>query len=111
MEINRRMPIGVELVRRGIVTEAEVNQAVEYQKNNKKMKLGDILRIISDCDQEKLIMAIADILGEKGILLTNEDIDINIEEYISLDIAKECKAIPFEIEQGRRFSKSNRRKI
>lgn len=101
MDINRKLPIGVELVRRGVVTEAQVNAAVEYQRTHRKMKLGEILREITDCDENVLIDAIGDILGEKGIILNSSDLDINIEEYISLDIAKECKAIPFAIEQGK----------
>lgn len=101
MDLNRKVPIGVELVRREIVTEAEVNKAVEYQKSHRKMKLGEILRIVSDCDDEILIQGIGDILGEKGIILKFNDIDLNVEEYISLDIAKECKVIPFSINQGK----------
>ena len=101
MDLTRKMPIGVELVRKGVVTEAEVNEAVEYQKNHRKMKLGEILRIVSECDDEVLIREIADILGEKGIILTFGNVNLNIEEYISLDIAKECKAIPFSVSQGR----------
>ena len=42
-----------------------------------------------------------DILDEKAILLKESDVKISIPEYISLDIAKKNKAIPFEIESGR----------
>lgn len=101
MDANRRMPIGVELVRRGIVTEQEVNEAVEYQKKHRNMKLGEILRTVSKIDDRKLIEGIADILGEKGMLLTFNDINIEIENYISLDLVKECKVIPFDAAQGR----------
>lgn len=101
MEVNRRQPLGVELVRRGIVTEAEVNEAIEFQKTHRKMKLGEILRTVSHTDPETLIEQIGDIIGEKGILLNADDIEINIEEYISLDVAKECKAIPFQVTQGK----------
>ena len=118
MEGNKRQPLGVELVRKGVVTETEVNQAIEYQKSHRKMKLGEILRNISNCDEEVLIEAIGDVLGEKGMLLTDENIDLNIEDYISLDVAKECKAVPFEIVQGRikvcfsdTFNKSHMEKV
>ena len=97
----RNLPIGIELVRRGIVTEEQVNAAIEYQKSHRKMKLGEILREITDCNEQILIESIAEILGEKGIILNYNDITIDVEEYISLDIAKECKAIPFKIEQGK----------
>ena len=98
---SRRMPIGIELVRRGVVTESQVNAAVEYQKTHKKEKLGEILKEITDCDGKILIEAIGDILGEKGILINDNDIEINIESYISLDQIKECRAVPFKIEQGK----------
>lgn len=101
MDIKRNMPIGVELVRRGIVTESQINTAVEYQKTHRKMKLGEILREVTDCDEKLLIETIGEIFGEKGIVLDESDISLNIEEYISADVAKECKAIPFEISQGK----------
>ena len=101
MDIKRKLPIGVELVRRGIVTETQVNDAIEYQRTHRHMKLGEVLNEITDCDEDVLIRAIADIFGEKGIALKYNNIDINLEEYISLDVAKECKAIPFEINQGK----------
>ena len=65
------------------------------------MKPGEILKITSDCDPETLIKEIADILDEKGMILTFDNIDINIEDYISLDLVKECKVIPFSVDQGR----------
>ena len=101
MDLNRNIPIGVELVRNGIVKEEDVNRAIEYQKSHRNMKLGEILRITSDCNPDVLIKGIGEILGEKGMILTFNDIDLNIEDYISLDIAKECKVIPFSTDQGK----------
>ena len=43
MDLKRRQPIGVELVKRGIVTESDIDQALEYQREHPKKKLGDIL--------------------------------------------------------------------
>ncbi len=55
MEIKRRMPIGVELVKRGIVTENDIEKALEYQREHPNVKLGDILHILNVCDDEILI--------------------------------------------------------
>ena len=41
-----------------------------------------------------------DILGEKVIYLTDTDVKIDITKYISMDIARESNAIPFEIDNG-----------
>lgn len=65
----RRQPIGIELVRKGIVSENDINKALEYQKIHPNKKLGDILNILQVCDAYALIQAIGEILGEKAILL------------------------------------------
>lgn len=101
MDLKRRQPIGVELVKRGIVTENDIEKALEYQREHPKKKLGDILYILEVCDPFKLVEAIGDIIGTKGVLLTNKTLRVKITDYISLDIAKENRAIPFEINNGK----------
>ncbi len=101
MEIKRRMPIGVELVKRGIVTENDIEKALDYQRNNPNIKLGDILHILNVCDAEVLIQNIGDILGEKGVVLTSSTLKIKPTDYLSLDICKKNKCIPFEVSAGK----------
>ena len=101
MDLKRRQPIGVELVKRGIVGEKDIERALEYQKDHPNVKIGDCLYELEVCDPYILITTIGEILGEKGILLNRGVIKINISDYISLDIAKRNKAIPFEIESGK----------
>ena len=101
MDLKRRQPIGVELVKRGIVGEKDIERALEYQKDHPNIKIGDCLYELEVCDPYILITAIGEILGEKGILLNRGIIKVNISDYISLDIAKKNKAIPFEIESGK----------
>lgn len=99
--MERRQPIGIELVRKGVVNETDIQKALEYQKSNPGKKMGDILNTIGACEPYTLIQAIGDILGEKGILLDRSDIKINLEDYISIDVLKRNRAIPFDIEGGR----------
>ena len=101
MEMRRRMPIGVELVKRGIVTEKDIEKALEYQREHPNRKLGDILYILDVCDPNKLIETIGEIVGTKGILLNASTIKVKLTDYISLDIAKKNKAIPFEVASGK----------
>lgn len=101
MDIRRRQPIGVELVKRGIVTENDIENALQYQKEHPNKKIGDILYILGVCDPNVLIEAIGEILGTKGILLTGKTLKIKLTDYISLDIAKDNKAIPFEVSAGK----------
>ena len=101
MATKQSQPLGIELAKRGLITEIDIQRALEYQRTNPKKKLGDIINILHLCDSKQLIKAIGEILDEKAILLTESDIKLNITDYISLDIAKSIKAIPFEIESGR----------
>lgn len=101
MDMRKRQPIGVELVRKGVVTEADIANALEYQRDHPNRKLGDILYILDVCDPNKLIETIGEIVGTKGILLNASTIKVKLTDYISLDIAKKNKAIPFEVASGK----------
>lgn len=101
MDIKRRQPIGVELVKRGVVKEEDIENALRYQKSHPNTKIGDCLYELDACDPHILITSIGEILGEKGILLNKNMLKIDISEYISLDIAKKNKVVPFDIEGGK----------
>ena len=95
--MDKKGPIGIELVRRGIVTQDDITKALEYQKENPKMKIIEIINELGLCNEYTLIDALGEILDEKSIILTMNDININISEYISLDVVKQNKAVPFDI--------------
>ena len=63
MDNRRNQPIGIELVKRGIVTEQDINKALEYQKSHSNKRIGDILNELNLCEPRQLIASIGDILG------------------------------------------------
>ena len=93
-----KIPIGVELVRRGIVTDSQIRQAIEYQRLHPNMKLGDIIYTLGLADETQLASAISEIFGFSAILLDTTKITINPRTFYSLDIAKETKSLPFAVE-------------
>ena len=97
----RRGPIGIELVRRGLINQQDIDKALDYQKEHPNKKIIEIINILNLCEQTALLNALGEILGEKTVLLTYDDVSINIPEYISLDIARKNKAIPYEINGNR----------
>ena len=97
---SNKSPLGIELVRRGVVTQEDVAKAIEYQQRNPKEKIGDILYKLNLADPERLLQAMGEILEEKTIMLKSSDIKLNVTNYISLDTAKEDLAVPFEISNG-----------
>ena len=96
-----KQPIGIELAKRKIITEEDINKALEYQRSHPGKKIGDIINILQLCDSEKLIEAIGEILDEKAILLDESDVKVNVSDFISTDIAKKNKAIPFDFDSGK----------
>jgi len=101
MDVRRRQPIGVELVKKGVVSESNIEEALKYQREHPNKKIGDILYILGATDPTRLIEAIGEIVGTKGILLTGRNMNIKLTDYISLDVAKKNKAIPFEVSAGK----------
>ncbi len=101
MSDKKRQPLGIELVKRGIVTEEDIARALDYQKTQPGKKIGDILNILKVCDPYVLIDAMGEILEEKAIYLREADIKVNMLDYISMDLAKASKAIPFEVGGGK----------
>lgn len=96
-----KQPLGIELVKRGVVSESDIEKALDYQKIHPHKKMGDILNILGLCDPHILIKAIGEILDENAIYLQDNDVKINVLEYISLDIVKQNKAVPFDMGQGK----------
>ena len=101
MDMRRRQPIGVELVKRGIVTEADIERALTYQREHPNKKIGDILYMLDVCDPITLINAIGELVGTRGILLRENMIKVKLTDYISLDVAKKYKVVPFEVNSGK----------
>ena len=101
MDTRKRQPIGVELVKRGIVNQRDIENALHYQREHPDKKIGDILYLINATDPNELIGAIGEIIGERGILLTSDKIKLKLTDYFSLDVAQKNKAIPFEVVSGK----------
>ena len=101
MEIKKRQPVGIELVKRGVVTGEDIEKALKYQEEHPNKKIGDILYILNVAEPEELIKNTAEILGQKGAYLNSSTVKLEIADYIPLDVMKANKAIPFEIESGK----------
>ena len=101
MEAKRKQPLGIELVRRGIVNGDAIEKALQYQVEHPNKRLGDILYILKEAEPNRLAIEIGDIMGTKGIYLTDEKIKIEPTEYLPLDMMKNYKAVPFDVESGK----------
>lgn len=101
MANRQTQPIGIELAKRNLITQSDINKALEYKKEHPEKRLGDIINILGLCDPNRLLEAMSEILDVRTIYLKENDIRINPKDYISLDIMKRNKVIPFDIEAGK----------
>lgn len=101
MDVKRRQPIGIELVKRGVINQEDIKVALDYQKNHPDEKLGDIIHNLRLCDERQLLRAMGDIFGEKTMLIKAHDIKVKIDEFISPDVLKQNNAVLFDVEEGK----------
>ena len=98
MDVKRRQPIGIELVKRGVITQDQIRTALDYQKSHPNEKLGDIIHNLNLCDERQLLAAIGDIFGEKTFLIKPHDIKVRMDEFISPDVLKQNSAVLYDVE-------------
>ena len=48
MDIKKRQPLGIELVRRGVVDGDAIERALQYQVEHPNKRLGDVLYILKE---------------------------------------------------------------
>ncbi len=101
MDVKRRQPIGIELVKRGVIGEQQIETALEFQKKHSKERLGDIIHDLGLCDEDKLLAAIGDIFGEKTMKIVPSDVKIKMDEFISVDVLRQNSAVLFDVEDGK----------
>ena len=101
MDIKKRVPVGIELVKRGVVNQNDINTALDYQKSHPNEKLGDIIHTLNLCNERELLHAIGDIFDEKTMLITPHDVKIRMDEYISPDVLRQNNAVLFDVKDGK----------
>ncbi len=94
---SRKAPTGVELVKKGLITDEQLQEALTYQKEHPEFKVGEVVDILNMCDKKKLISVIAEQIKQKTVDLS-KGISINYAEFLPRDVVINNKAMPFEID-------------
>lgn len=97
MESNKRRPLGVELYKRGLITENDIDNATSYQRENPNLKFGEILCKLNICSPKQVLDVLEEITGNKTIVLTKDKIKTSISQLLPIEYVKENKVMPFEI--------------
>lgn len=95
----KKVPLGVFLIRKNLISERDIDTALAYQKEHPEKKLGEIFHILNLCSDEDLLRALAERLNIKYVVLDPLLFEkFNCSQYISLDVIRQHKIVPFGIE-------------
>ena len=93
----RRNLIGLELVNKGLITENQRDEALDYQKAHPEFKFGEVVDILNLCDKKRLLSVLAEHIRQKSVDLS-ESISIDYTEFLPRDVVINNKAFPFAID-------------
>lgn len=91
---SKKSPIGIEFMKRGILTEGQVDRVLEYQKEHKELRFAEIVDILDMCDKSALLDVLSYKIQVTGVMLDGE-LEINPVKYLPRDIIINYKVIPF----------------
>lgn len=94
---SKNSPIGVEFIKKGILTEAQVDRVLEYQKDHKDLKFGEIVDILDMCEKQQILDILSDKIKVSPVMLDGE-LDVNPVHYLPRDIIINYRVMPFDIE-------------
>ena len=97
----KKAPLGIELVRRGVISEKDIDTAYAYQKEHRDVKFGEIFHLLKLASDEELLNVISELIGVKPIIIDPASIDIKFTDYISMDIIRQHKVLPFAVEDNK----------
>ncbi len=92
----KKLPIGELFIRRGILTEEEVNIVLNYQTDHPELKFGEIVDVLDMCDKQALLEVLSDNLGVKSAIIERK-LSINPTNFLPSDIIITYRALPFEM--------------
>ncbi len=94
---SKNSPIGIEFIKKGLLTEAQVDRVLEYQKDHRELKFAEIVDILDMCDKNQILDTLSEKIRVTPVMLDSE-LDVNPILYLPRDIIINYKVLPFDIE-------------
>lgn len=92
----KKNPMGVELIKKGLLTQSQVERVLDYQKNHTDMKFAEIVDVLDMCDKTELLDALAEKLKVTPAYL-DKGIEVNPVNYLPRDVIINYRVIPFAL--------------
>ena len=92
--------LGKNLVEKGIITEEQLNEALDIQRTKPDMRLGDILVAMNAATSDEVYEALAEALGYKFVDLRGTRVAAESIEAVPKSIARKHRLVPVGEEDG-----------
>ncbi len=93
-----KVPLGLKMVSDGLISEAQLTEALSFQKKRAeegvRLRLGEILVQLGYCTDQDIAQTISELTGYHLISLNQTPIDMNAANLITPDIAQRYHAMP-----------------
>lgn len=93
----KNSPIGVEFIKKGLLTESQVDRVLDYQKDHRELKFAEIVDILDMCDKKLILDTLSEKIKVTPVMLDTE-LEINPILYLPRDVIINYKVLPFSIE-------------
>lgn len=87
--------IGELLVERGIITQGQLEEALNLQKENKKL-LGEVLIDLGYATEEEVMICLTTQYGVPYLPLESYDIDIEVVNFIPAELVHKYNFVPID---------------
>ena len=95
MNVEKRALIGEEFIKRNILTEEDVDIALNYQEEHNELKFGEIVDVLDMCGKRDLLDTLSYNLNVKSAII-ERNLSINPINFLPSDIIITYRALPFE---------------
>lgn len=93
----KNSPIGIEFIKKGMLTEAQVDRVLEYQKDHKDLKFAEIVDILDMCEKQQILEILSDKIKVSPVMLDGE-LDVNPVQFLPRDIIINYRVLPFDLD-------------
>lgn len=98
--MNRNLRIGEVLTEKGYVTEAQMEQALAYQKEHRDKRVGQILQELGFVTEEQVLSALSERLGLEIVDVSRLTVDLKAVGMISKDLAEKNYLLPVSVQDN-----------
>jgi general secretion pathway protein E/type IV pilus assembly protein PilB len=101
MAEKRKLPLGTQLIQKGVISEDQLRIALTEQKRS-GVPLGKLLISLGFVTEATVREALSENLNQQSTELTGMVVDANAIKMISKDIAKRYRVFPLEFDKNKR---------